>query len=167
MQPWTEAFIVIAALAIVVQAGIMTAIYMSLRKTQVRLDSALARFERRVDPLLLRVNEILEESQERFSSILTDAAEITHLARNQAQKVDRVFTDAADRLRGQVIRADQMLTGTLETLSEAASLMRQGVSRPLGEVSAVVQGIRAGLTFFRGRRASESSRAPQDEELFI
>ena len=40
-----------------------------------------------------------------------DTAEITRLARGQAQKVDRVFTEALERLRIQVIRADQILTG--------------------------------------------------------
>jgi hypothetical protein len=167
MQLWTEAFIVIAAVAIVVQAGMMAAIYVSLRKTQVRLDSALSRFEQRVDPILVRVNAMIGESQERFSSILADAAEITHLARSQAQKVDRVMTDAADRMRMQLIRADQMLTGTLESLSESASLMRQGVGKPLSEVSALMKGIRAGLTFLRSRRSGDSSCIPQDEELFI
>jgi len=42
------------------------------------------------------------------------------LARGQAQKIDRVFTDAADRLRGQLVQADRILTGTLEAIEDAA-----------------------------------------------
>ena len=48
-----------------------------------------------------------------------DAAEVTRLARGQAQKADRVVTEATERLRTQIIRADQILTGTLEVIEEA------------------------------------------------
>ena len=59
-----------------------------------------------------------------------DGAEITRIARGQAQKVDRVFTEAVERLRIQVIRADHILTGALEVVEDT------GVEIPLDAVGA-------------------------------
>jgi predicted phosphohydrolase len=127
--------------------------------------------QNRLDPILLRVNRILEDSEERIGSVMGDAAEITRLARTQAQKVDRVFTDTVERLRIQVIRADQILTGVLEVVEEAGSRVRKTVWGPLHQVSAVLKGFKAGLDFIRGaqrrRNNSETEASTQDEELFI
>jgi hypothetical protein len=99
-----------------------------------------------------------------------DASEITRLARSQAQKVDRVFTDAVDRLRIQVVRADHILTGTLEVIEEAGSRVRKTVWGPLQQASALLKGLKVGLDFIRGqqqKRRAEPDSTTQDEELFI
>jgi hypothetical protein len=91
------------------------------------------------------------------------------VARSQAQKVDRVFTDTLDRLRIQVVRADQILTGTLEVIEEAGTSFREKLWQPVHQASAVLKGFRAGLDFIRGnqRRRPEEDPTTQDEELFI
>ena len=118
---------------------------------------------------LLRVNRILEDSEDRIASIMGDAAEITRIARSQAQKVDRVFTDAVERLRIQVIRADHILTGALEVIEDAGSKFRKTLWGPIHQASALLKGLKVGLDFIRGqqRRRAEPDSATQDEELFI
>src|SRR5208282_6870372 len=106
--------------------------------------------ETRVNPILLRINRILDDSQDRISSMVGDAAEVTRIARGQAQKVDRVFTDAVERLRVQVIRADQILTGALEVIEDTGSRVRRTMTGPVMQVSAVLKGIKVGLDFIRG-----------------
>jgi hypothetical protein len=89
------------------------------------------------------------------------------VARSQAQKVDRVFTDAVERLRLQIIRADQILTGTLEVIEDTGSTIRNKVWEPINKVSAVLKGVKAGIDFLRGQRRPQPDAATQDEELFI
>lgn len=168
MSGWLEAFIVIAAVAIVVQMAILAAMFVVMRDTAVRFTQMAAQFQARVDPILLRTSRILEDSEERIASIVSDAAEISRLARTQTQRVDRVFSDAVERLRVQVVRADHILTGTLEVIEDAGSKVRSTVWEPVRQVSAVLRGLKAGLDFFRGReRRSAPDAATQDEELFI
>ena len=126
-----------------------------------------SQLQAKIDPILIRTNRILEDSEERIASIMGDAAEITRLARGQAQKVDRVFTDMAERLRIQVVRADHILTGALEVIEETGSTFRSKVWEPVHQASAVLKGIKAGLEFIRSGRRPESEAATQDEELFI
>jgi hypothetical protein len=96
-----------------------------------------------------------------------DGAEIARVARSQAQKVDRVFTDMVERLRIQVVRADHILTGALEVIEETGSTFRSKVWKPVHQASAVLKGIKAGLEFIRSGKRPESDASTQDEELFI
>lgn len=168
MSGWLQAFIVIAAIAIFIQMCILVAMFVQLRlavTTFLRLGKDL---QDRVNPILQRTNRILENSEDRIGSIMSDAAELTRLARGQAQKADRVVTEATERLRSQIIRADQILTGTLEVVEEAGSTFRRTLWEPVNQVSAMIKGIKAGLDFLRkpgGDRDREAST--QDEELFI
>jgi hypothetical protein len=168
MSGWLDAFIFIAAVAIVVQMAILVAMFVVMRKTAMQFTRMAAQFQARVDPILLRTSRILEDSEERIASIISDAAEISRLARTQTQRVDRVFSDAVERLRVQVVRADHILTGTLEVIEDAGSKVRSTVWEPVRQVSAVLKGLKAGLDMFRGReRRAASDATTQDEELFI
>jgi hypothetical protein len=168
MQGWIAAFVIIAALAILLQAIIMLGLYVEFKKASERTTSILRDLDSRVSPILLRVNRILDDSEDRISSIVGDAAEVTRIARGQAQKVDRVFTDSIDRLRVQVVRADTILTGALEVIEDTGTRVRRTMQGPVMQVSAVLKGIKVGLDFIRGQqRPRPSDVSPVDDELFI
>jgi len=167
MSGWLEAFIVVATFAIVIQMAILLAMFVQLRSAIGTFTRIASQLQARLDPILVRTNRILEDSEERIASIMGDGAEIARVARSQAQKVDRVFTDLVERLRIQVVRADHILTGTLEVIEETGSTFRSKVWKPVHQASAVLKGIKAGLEFIRSGKRPESDAATQDEELFI
>jgi hypothetical protein len=169
MSGWVEAFIVIAAIAIVTQTLILVMMAMQMRTAIERFNRIATDLQSKIDPILVRTSRILEDSEDRIASIMGDAAEITRVARGSAQKIDRVFTEAVERLRIQVIRADQILTGTLEVLEDTGTRFRKSLWEPVQQASAILRGLKVGLDFLRGqnRRSSQSESARQDEELFI
>jgi len=168
MSGFAEAFIIIAGIAIVIQMAILLAMFVQMRSAIENFTKIANDLQSRVDPILTRVNRILEDSEDRIASVMGDASEITRLARGQAQKVDRVFTEAVERLRIQVIRADQILTGAIEVIEEAGSRVRRTVWGPFQQASAVLKGLKVGLDLIRGQqRRPQSDAATQDEELFI
>jgi hypothetical protein len=169
MSSWVAAFIVIAGIAIAVQMIILAAMFVQLRMSMQEFTRIANDLQARVDPILLRVNRILEDSEERISSVMGDTAEITRIARGQAQKVDRVVSEALERLRIQVIRADQILTGALEVVDEAGTKFRNTLWGPIRQASAVMKGIKVGLDMLRRQQNNkpESDPVSQDEELFI
>ena len=84
--------------------------------------------------------------------------------------MDRIFTEAADRLRGQLNHADRILTGTMEAVEDAGSQFNRNFLRPMQKVTAVVQGIKVGLDFFRSKRSGAPAAEPvaaEPEDLFI
>jgi hypothetical protein len=170
MQTWIAVFVVVAAVAILFQAAILTALFFQMRRSMERLDRFTGDLQSRVGPILSRVQILLDDTQPKISEMVADAAHVVYLTRGQAQKMDRIITEASDRLRGQLVHADRILTGALETVEEAGTHFRRGLWRPVQKVSAVVTGIKVGLDLLRSRRGSSGSSgesAEHEEELFI
>ncbi len=171
MQVWLEVFSLIAAAALVVQVVILTLLFFQLRRTTENMNRLVGDLHARVGPILTRAQILLDDTQPKISNMVNDASHIVYLARGQAQKIDRVFTDAADRLRGQLLHADRILTGTLEAVEDAGSKFSHSFWRPVQKASALVQGIKVGLDLLRSRRkrspGGDEPREQQEEELFI
>jgi uncharacterized protein YoxC len=177
MQVWLEIFSIVAALALVVQVVILTVLLFQMRRTSENVNRLVSEVQSRMGPILTRVQILLDDAQPKISSMVNDASHIVYLARGQAQKVDRVFTEAADRLRGQLVHMDHILTGALEAVEDAGSQVKNSFWRPMHKASALVQGIKVGLDLLRSRRRgwdarsdrrrSDEPREPQEEELFI
>jgi len=169
---WIAVSSVVTAIALVVQLGILIALLLEFRKTTEKINQLAGDLRTRIGPILTRVQILLDDTQPKISSLVSDAAHVVYLARGQAQKVDRVFTDAADHLRGQLLHLDRILTGTLEALEDAGSQFRRGFWRPMQKASALIQGIKVGIDLLRSRRSrpspsSSDDRLEQEEELFI
>ena len=160
---------IIVALALFVQVIMLSALFFQTRKTMQQIERTVNDLNTKFSPILTRVQILLEDTQPKISTMVSDAAHIVYLARGQAQKVDRVFTDATDRLRGQLVRADRILTGTLEAVEEAGSQFKHSLWRPVQKASALVQGIKVGIDLLRSRRSAprRDEHSEQEEELFI
>ena len=170
MQTWIAIFVIVAAIAIVVQAVILIALFLEMRRTMARVDQLTQDLQTRVGPILTRVQMLLDETQPRISELVADAAHVVYVARSQAQKMDRIFSEASDRLRGQLVHVDRILTGVLETVEDAGTQFRHGLWRPVQKASAVIAGIKVGLDFLRshrGRNARPDESVGDEEELFI
>jgi uncharacterized membrane-anchored protein YhcB (DUF1043 family) len=166
MEFWLEVFSIVAAIALVVQVIILGALFFELRRTAAKVNSLVGDMQTRVGPLLTRVQFFLDDTQPKISEMVADASHVVYLARGQAQKMDRVLSEASDRLRDQLIHADRILTGALEAVEETGFKMRQNFWGPMRRASAVMTGIRVGLDLLRSRRSSRNEEA-QEEELFI
>jgi hypothetical protein len=173
MESWIPFFVVVTALAIVVQAIVLIALFVQLRKTAARVEQTVADFNTKVAPLVSRVQILVDDIAPRITGIVVDASEITRLARGEAQKLDRVLSEALERLRMQLIHVDHILTGAMEAVEEAGSHLRNTVWAPVVKATALIRGVQAGIDFFRGvrgRRGGDHVETPaeqQDEGLFI
>jgi hypothetical protein len=170
MQIWLVLFIVVAMVALVVQVVILTLLFFEVRRTTENVNRLAGDLQSRIGPILTRVQILLDDTQPKISSMVNDASHIVYLARGSAQKLDRVFTEATDRLRGQLTHADRILTGTLEAVEDAGIKFKHSFWRPVQKASALVQGIKVGLDLLRsrrGRRSGDEPREQQEEELFI
>ncbi len=169
MQNWVG---VVVAISLVVQVSILTALFFTTWKTMQKLDKTVEDLNAKAGPILTRVQILLDDTQPKISTMVTDASHIVYLARGQAQKMDRVFTEAADRFRGQIVQLDRILTGTMEAVEDAGAQFKQSFWRPMQKASALVQGIKIGLDLLRARRAGtgpvgREESPEQEEELFI
>jgi len=170
MQVTMELFIVVAALTLIVQAGILVLLFFQLRKTTESVNKMVGDLHSRVGPILTRTQIMLDETQPKITALVEDASHIVYLTRTQAQKFDRIATEASDRLRGQLVHVDRILTGTLEAIEDTGAQFRRSFWGPVHKASALVQGIKVGLDVLRSRRSAPPSGdtgVEQEDELFI
>src|SRR5579863_512475 len=173
MESWMPFFVVVTALAVVLQAIILIALFVQLRRTAAQVERTVTDLNNKLTPLISRVQMVVDDVSPRITGIVADASEITRLARSEAQKVDRILSEALERLRLQLIHVDHSLTGAMEAMEEAGSRMRRSVWAPVARATAVVRGVQAGIDFFRSARQRrgpmDGSETPeqQDEGMFI
>ncbi len=79
----------------------------------------------------------------------------TTILRDQVQRVDATVKDAVDRGRLQIIRADELLTRTLDRVEQTSDMVHSTVISPIRQLSGIMQGITVGLEFFFGGRGGE------------
>jgi hypothetical protein len=85
----------------------------------------------------------------------------------QLTRIDATVGDVLDRTRLQVIRADELLSRTMDRVEETSEMVHRTVISPVRQVSGLVQGLSAGVEYFFGqRRRRDNVGVPQDE-LFI
>jgi len=172
METWLMIFSIVAAIALVLQGAMLIALFFEIRETNKKLNNFVGELQTRVGPILTRAQILLEDAQPRISNMIADASQIVYLARGQAQKMDRVLTDASDRLRGQLNHVDRILTGALEAVEDAGTQFRSKVWGPMHKASALLQGIKVGLDILRSRQRrgdhrGDDPREQTEEELFI
>jgi hypothetical protein len=172
MESWIPFFVVVTALAILVQAVILIALFVQLRRTAALVEKSVADLNTKVTPLISRVQVLIEEVSPRLTGIVVDASEITRLARGEAQKLDRILSEGLERLRMQLIHVDHILTGAMEAVEEAGTHLRNTVWAPVVKATALIRGVQAGIDFFRSARRRggdhvEAAAESQDEGMFI
>ena len=173
MENWIAFFVMIVAIAAAVQAALLAAMFFGLRNAKSRMEQLAEDMHTRVTPALTAIQSLIDETRPHIASVAADAAEITGVAREQVQRADRVVNEGLERLRLQVMRTDQIVTGALDTVEEASTKLRRGVMGPVQSVVAVARGIQTGIDFFRNHRGdrqpptAEPVPESQDESLFI
>jgi len=161
-------FIAITAAAVVIQAGILVAMYLAVRQSTARLEALSTEVTTKVLPAAEIVHSMLVEFRPHLETLVTNVSETSTLVRGQVERLDATVSDAIDRTRLQVIRADELLNRTLDRVENTTDLMHKTVISPVRQLAGLIQGITTGLEFLIGarRRRRNGVPVPQDE-MFI
>jgi hypothetical protein len=163
-------FVIATCLAVIIQAGILVALFFSVKKTGERMEAVAKHVEVSVVPVLESTKVILEDATPKLREITANLAETTGTLRTQVARMDATFNDAVDRTRLQVIRVDELVSRTMDKVEETTEMMQHTVLTPMKQLSGVIQGLSVGIGSFLARRrksAMESTGARDDEEMFI
>ena len=173
MEKLTPLFIFLTGAAVILQAGILFAMYLALRKAGERVEALASDVQSKVMPTVAQAEAFLSEIRPKLQVITENLQDSTTLLREQVQRVDATITDAVDRGRLQIIRADELVTRTLDRVEQTSDMVHQTVISPVRRLSALMQGLSVGLEFLFGNRArkngsSRESRQPvPQDEMFI
>ena len=166
-------FIALTGIAVLLQAGVLAAMYLAMRKSSERIEAIAAEVKTKVLPTVEQAQALLTDVRPKLQVIADNLQVSTAVMRAQVQRVDATVNDTVDRARLQIIRADELLSRTLDRVEQTSDMVHKTVISPVRQLSGLMQGITVGLEFLfggRGRRngggRDERRPVPQDE-MFI
>jgi hypothetical protein len=160
-------FVVVTALAVLLQAGILLGMFIALRKTSAKVESLAEEVKTKVLPTAELAHSMIIELRPKITTVLDNVSVSTTVLRTQMERMDATLTDIIDRTRLQVIRADEFVNSTMDKLEETREAVQRTVVSPVRHISGLMHGVTAGVeAFFSRRRDRESVNVPQDE-MFI
>ena len=162
------AFIAVTAFAVMLQALIMVALYLAVRKSAAKMEALTTEVSSAM-PTVGTVQSMLVELRPKLEVMSTNFSESSTLVRNQLGRIDATLTDALDRTRLQVIRADELLNRTMDKVEETSEVVHKTVISPLRQVNGLMSAISTGVEVFLGhkrRHPKNGAGVPQDE-MFI
>jgi len=166
-------FVALTGIAILLQAGILLAMYLAMRASSARIEAIAIEVKAKILPTVEQAEVMLTEINPKLQVIADNLQASTTVLRDQVQRVDATVKDAVDRSHLQIIRADELLTRTLDRVEQTSDMVHHTVISPVRQLSGLMQGITVGLEFLfggRGRRngggRGDRRPVPQDE-MFI
>jgi len=162
-------FIFVTMFAVVIQAGILVALYLAVRKSAAKMEALATEVTSKTLPTVETVQNMLVELRPKIDVMTVNFAESSSLVRNQLGRIDATLTDALDRTRLQVIRADELLNRTMDKVEETSEVVHKTVISPLRQVNGLMSAISTGVEVFLGqkrRHPKNGAGVPQDE-MFI
>ena len=171
MDPVLKIFIYATAVAVILQMFILLSLAISLRKTSAKVEALASEVHGRALPILSSAESILNDSRGKIDIVMANLVATTGTLKTQMDRLDATVNDIVDRTRLQVIRADDIVTRTLDRVEETSELVEHTVVSPVRQISGIMQGLSVGISAFfshnRSRRRRAGARVTQDEELFI
>jgi methyl-accepting chemotaxis protein len=173
MENLTPLFIALTGAAVVLQAGILAALYLAMRKSSARMEALAVEVKTKAMPALETAQAMLAELRPKLTVIADNLSEATYSVRSQVERMDATVNDVVDRARLQIIRADELLSRTLDRVEETSDIVHRTVVSPVRQFSGLIQGVTAGIEFLvggRGRRnggSRETRRPVPQDEMFI
>jgi methyl-accepting chemotaxis protein len=163
--------VAISTLCILIVAVSAILLYRTISLVRVRTE----KLADRVEPLIDTVRKLADDSAPKIAHITSDAElivsnakDVSLVAREQAHRFAEVGRDFTDRAKVQISRVDAAVDHTVDQVQEVTETVKIAVLKPVREAGAVLAGVKAAVASY----ASNGRRTPidhiaQDEEMFI
>jgi methyl-accepting chemotaxis protein len=165
-------FVVVAAVAIVLQMVILFALYRTMRQAAERMENLAGRVESQTTPVLVTAHAILDDAKPKIAEITSNLADSTATLRAQVNSMAEATGEIVDRARMQAARLDELVSNTVSKIEVTTDFVQNTVVAPVRRIHAIAQAVSAGIGFLRANRARRKSEnngptSGVDEEMFI
>jgi methyl-accepting chemotaxis protein len=160
-------FVGVTAAAVVLQACILVAMFVALKKTTTRMEALATDVQTKILPTVDIANSMLKDLRPKIETMVENVTESSTMVRDQIERIDATVSDVIDRTRLQVIRADELVNGTMDRIEQTRDVVHKTVISPIRQVSGLIQGVTAGLEFLVGSRRRQRGEAVPQDEMFI
>ncbi len=161
-------FVAVTGLAVLLQAIILFAIFLTLRKTAGKLQEQIDELRGSVMPVVTSTQNLLASVGPKVESVAKDLAEISGRLRAQSAEMQITASEFMAHLQRQSGRIDAMITGILDTFDRAGNVLTDTINIPIRQISAIAAFARAAIGALRsGPAQPRPTHAAADKDLFV
>lgn len=162
-------FVVVAAVAIVLQTVILFVLYKAMRQSSEKVEGIATRLEQQASPVLTTAAAILDDAKPKLAEITTNLAESSATIRANVAQVGLATSEITERVRMQAARIDDFILNAAHKVEATSDLLQEKVFTPMRRVRAIVSALNTGLSFLKSSRPRHrrNEREVEDEEMFI
>ena len=155
----------VAALAVVMQAVVLIAILLAMKKAATAMHRDIQELRASVTPIILdsrdffertapkvedfissvapKIDDFITNTAPKVEATASDVAEIVHTLRVKTAEAELTVTEILARAQHQTSRVDGMVTTALDSVERVGGFLDKTVSKPVKQISALVAAGRA------------------------
>jgi phage-related protein len=164
------AIVAVIALAVLLQAFVLLAIFVALRKAAHTIEEKIEDLRSSVMPVVDSTRELIARMTPKVETTVDDLAVIVHRLREQTAQVESSAKEILERVRRQTSRVDAMLTTVLDTVDRAGGFINEAISKPMRQLSALLASVKAIVESLRESESaprSQPTHPSDDEDRFV
>jgi uncharacterized protein YoxC len=159
------AILAVVALAVLLQAIMMLAIFVTLRKATRSMKEEIEDLRSSVMPIITNTRELFVRVAPRIEETAADLAAVAHGLRTQTADVQSSATEILERLGRQTARLDAMISSVFDTVDQASGLVTVAVAKPMRQLSGILAAAKAIIESLRNSAAEPRHHAPAPPPL--
>ena len=142
-------FVALTGVAVLLQAFVLLAIYLSLKKTAKSVADAGEDLKTTVLPLVHSTRELMERLSPQIITVSAGLADLTEILHKETKGVRVSVSEIMERVSRQTKRLDGMLTTGLDTVERTAEVIETAVAKPVRQANGVFAAIKAIIETYR------------------
>ncbi len=164
------ALVAAVALAMLIQAIVLLAALIALRKLAKSIREEMEGLRSSVMPVIENTRNLLVRVAPKIEQTTSDLAVLTRALRDQTADVQAAADEIIGRAQRQARRVDSMMSSVLDAVDRAGSFVADTVTKPMRQLSAFLASAKAVIESLRstqGASRADSNRASGDNDLFV
>lgn len=164
------ALVAMVALAMLLQAIVLLAVFIVIRKAVRAMRQDLENLRSSVMPIVDNTNELFRRVAPKVETTAEDLAAMTHSLRAQIADVQSAAAEIIARVRHEANRFDSMLSNLLDVVDRAGAFMTDTVAKPMRQLSGLLAAVKAVVESLRAAEhasPSQPNRAQDDGDMFV
>jgi methyl-accepting chemotaxis protein len=160
----------VAALALLLQAIVLLAIFFGIRKAISSLREDFEDIRTSVTPFVKDAHEVFVRVAPKIETATADVAALTHSLRAQSEDLKAASAEIIEKARRQATRIDSMTTTILDAADRAGTFVNEAVSKPMRQLSGILASIKAVVETLRAPEPvvrTRTNHKPGDPEMFV
>jgi hypothetical protein len=160
----------VVALALLLQAIVLVAIFFGLRKGLKAAQKEVADLRASTMPYINDGRDFFTRVAPKIEETTADLAAITHAVRVQTRELQAVTTELVEKARTQGNRLDSMTTALLDSADRAGAFLSSAIHKPMRQASGILASVKAVVETLRAPEPVVRARANQsagDPEMFV